>query len=58
MKQQEGNKGPTTGNGVGASALEIRTGNLSKSVTWGHVFEPKLNAQQGEICEAFFWDML
>ena len=49
------NKGPTTGNGVGASALEIRTGNLSKSVTCGHVFEPKLNAQQGAICEAFFW---
>ena len=21
----------------------------------GHVFEPKLNAQQGAICEAFFW---
>ena len=21
----------------------------------GHVFEPKLNAQQGEICEAFFF---
>ena len=26
-------KRPTTGNGVGASSLEIRTGNLSKSVT-------------------------
>ena len=49
------NKGPTTGNCVGASALEIRTGNLSKSVTCGHVFEPKLNAQQGAICEAFFF---
>ncbi len=48
-------KRPTTGNGVGASSLEIRTGNLSKSVTCGHVFEPKLNAQQGAICEAFFW---
>ena len=45
------NKGPTTGNGVGASALEIRTGNLTKSVTCGHVFEPKLNAQQGAICD-------
>ena len=21
----------------------------------GHVFEPKVNAQQGAICEAFFW---
>ena len=50
------NKGPTTGNGVGASSLEIRTGNLSKSVTmWTDtVFEPKLNAQQCAICEAFF----
>ena len=35
--------------------MEIRTGNLSKSVTCGHVFEPKLNAQQGAICEAFFF---
>ena len=34
--------------------MEIRTGNLSKSVTFEHVFEPKLNAQQGAICEAFF----
>ena len=24
----------------------------------GHVFEPKLNAQQGAICEAFFLEML
>ena len=48
-------KRPATGNGVGASSLEIRTGNLSKSVTCGHVFEPKLNAQQGAICEAFFF---
>ena len=48
-------KRPTTGNGVGASSLEIRTGNLSKSVTCGHVFEPKLNAQQGAICDAFVW---
>ena len=24
----------------------------------GHVFEPKLNAQQGAICEAFFWKAL
>ena len=24
----------------------------------GHVFEPKLNAQQGAICEAFFWNAL
>ena len=48
-------KRPATGNGVGASSLEIRTGNLSKSVICGHVFEPKLNAQQGAICEAFFW---
>ena len=31
--QGEINKGPTTGNGVGASSLEIRTGNFSKSVT-------------------------
>ena len=52
------NKGPTTGNGVRASSLEIRTGNLSESVTCGHVFEPKLNAQQGAICEAFFLEML
>ena len=35
--------------------MEIRTGNLSKSVTCGHVFEPKLNDQQGAICEAFFF---
>ena len=55
MEWQGGNKRPTTGNGVGASALEIRTGNLSKSVTCGHVFEPKLNAQQGAICGAFFF---
>ena len=48
-------KRPTTGNGVRASSLENRTGNLSKSVTCGHVFEPKLNAQQGAMCEAFFW---
>ena len=48
-------KRPAAGNGVGASSLEIRTENLSKSVTCGHVFEPKLNAQQGAICEAFFW---
>ena len=27
----------------------------TKSVTCGHVFEPKLNAQQGAICEAFFF---
>ena len=38
--------------------MEIRTGNLSKSVTCGHVFEPKLNAQQGAICEAFFYIFL
>ena len=46
-------KRPTTG--IGASSLEIQTGNHSKLVTCGHVFEPKLNAQQGAICEAFFW---
>ena len=34
MTRGEINKGPTAGNGDGASSLEIRTGNLSKSVNY------------------------
>ena len=34
--KEEINKGPTADNGVGASSLEIRTGNFSKSVTYGY----------------------
>ena len=53
------NKGPTTGNGVGASSLEIRELEIFPSrLHCGHVFEPKLNAQQDAICEAFFFEML
>ena len=56
MTRGEINKGPTTGNGVGASSLEIFELEIFPSrLHCGHVFEPKLNAQQGAICETFFF---
>ena len=55
MTRREINKGPTTDNGVGASSLEIQTGIFFQSrLPCGHVFEPKLNAHQCAIPEAFF----
>ena len=48
-------KRPTTGSGVGASSLEIRTGNLSKSVTCGHVFEPNWMLSRVRSVKHFFF---
>ena len=50
MEWQGENKGPTTGNGVGASSWRFELEIFPSWLPCGHVFEPKLNA----ICEAFW----
>ena len=52
------NKGPTTGNGVGASSLEIRTGNFSKSVTLWTCFWAQTECSAGCDLWSIFFEML
>ena len=53
--QGEINKRPTTGNGVGASSLEIRTGNLSKSLTLWTCIWAQTECSTGCDLWSIFW---